>query len=160
VLWIGSDDSSRVYKCNLDGSVIESFSISANGSSLNKLEGIAIDHENQLLYAVTDEGQELLVYEITDPTLSIPNELAQNNTVILYPNPINNSQELTVKVTNYKQDLYTVSIYNALGQLKSDYTANNDAIKISIKDLPAGIYYVTLKFENTTVVKKFIKKNI
>jgi len=160
VLWLGSDESSSVYKCNLEGSVIESISISANGLPLLKFEGLAIDHENQLLYALTDGGQELLVYEITDPTLNIPNESAQNNAIILYPNPVNNSQELTIKLTNNKQDLYTVSIYTPLGQLKSEYTANSETIKLNIKDLPAGIYYASIKLNDITVVKKFMKKNL
>ena len=68
-LWLGSDNSSTIYKCNTDGSVIESFEMNIDGDELDKLEGIAIDYDNQLLYIVTDGGGELLVYQINTETI-------------------------------------------------------------------------------------------
>lgn len=65
-LWIGSDQESSVYKCTTNGTVIQSFNL----GTLDKLEGIAIDYDNQLLYVVTDGDAKLYVYKINDPDFS------------------------------------------------------------------------------------------
>ena len=66
-LWLASDQTSTIYKCNTDGTVVNTFPVTtAGGGAINKLEGIAIDHANQLLYAVSDAGQELYVFTINN----------------------------------------------------------------------------------------------
>jgi uncharacterized protein YjiK len=62
-LWIGSDQDSSVYKCTTDGTVVQTFNL----GTLNKLEGIAIDYDRQILYVVTDGDAKLYVYQINDP---------------------------------------------------------------------------------------------
>ena len=61
-LWITSDNSGLIYRCTLAGDVIET--IDPDIDVDDKLEGIAIDHANQLLYLVTDAGQNLIKYSI------------------------------------------------------------------------------------------------
>ena len=74
-LWLGSDMESIVYKCNTNGSVIETFPITQDGTlggdPLGKLEGIAIDYANNFLYIVSDAGQFLYVYKIIENPLPL-----------------------------------------------------------------------------------------
>ncbi len=80
-LWLASDQESTIYKCNTDGTVVNTFPVTtAGGTTIDKLEGIAIDHANQLLYAVSDLGQELYVFEINDPTIDPPTIIALGDT--------------------------------------------------------------------------------
>lgn len=71
-LWMGSDNSSSVYKCDIEGNVLQSFELTQDGNEdgdqLAKLEGIAIDYGNQLLYVITDEGKMLYVYGLSTPS--------------------------------------------------------------------------------------------
>lgn len=74
-LWLGSDMESTIYKCNTNGSVIETFPITQDGTlggdPLGKLEGIAIDYANNFLYIVSDAGQFLYVYKIIENPLPL-----------------------------------------------------------------------------------------
>ncbi len=64
-LWLASHEESTIYKCNTDGTIIYSFPITtATGIVIPQLEGIAIDHTNQILYAVSDVSEELYVFAI------------------------------------------------------------------------------------------------
>ena len=65
-LWITSDNESLIYRCTLTGEVIETFDPHINKQ--DKLEGIALDYKNNLLFVVTDSGQELIKYSLTPST--------------------------------------------------------------------------------------------
>lgn len=58
ILWIVSDQNKEVFKYDLNGKIIESFSI-----SVNKAEGIAFDNINNLVYLVSDSADSLYVYK-------------------------------------------------------------------------------------------------
>ena len=58
-LWIISDESSTVTKCELNGKAIESFHL-----SINQAEGIVVDSKNKLLYALSDSLEKLYVFEL------------------------------------------------------------------------------------------------
>ena len=62
-LWITSDNEGLLYRCNLTGEVIET--INPNIDTDDKLEGIAVDYPNKLLYLVTDAGQNLIKYSFS-----------------------------------------------------------------------------------------------
>jgi len=152
-LWLASDQTSTIYKCNTDGSVIESFPVTTSGGApINKLEGIAIDHANQLLYAVSDAGQELYVFEINDPSLSINDITITKNSIKVFPNPV--KDYLNIKLKNYEQ-LQKVNIYNTLGKLVNTLNTNNQII--NIKPLNSGIYFLEVLTNNTKYIKTIIK---
>ena len=58
-LWIISDESSTVTKCELNGKPIKSFHL-----SINQAEGIVVDSKNNRLYAVSDPSEKLYVYRL------------------------------------------------------------------------------------------------
>ena len=69
-LWIASDQTSTIYKCTTNGTIIDQYPVTTSiGATIDKLEGIAIDYSNQLIYGVSDGGQELYVFGIDGATL-------------------------------------------------------------------------------------------
>ena len=59
ILWILSDESQTISKCDLEGNIRQSFHF-----NLSKPEGIAINYETNLIYVVSDSQQKLSVYRI------------------------------------------------------------------------------------------------
>lgn len=60
-LWIISDQDRTVFKCNLEGTVLEQYPV-----DVNKIEGIAVDINNNLVYLVSDSYERLYVFSIQD----------------------------------------------------------------------------------------------
>lgn len=60
-LWIVSDQNETVFKCDMDGYVISEYPI-----DVRKAEGIAVDIENNLVYVVSDDTEQLFVFELID----------------------------------------------------------------------------------------------
>lgn len=56
-LWIISDESSTLTKCDLEGNPLETFRI-----GINKAEGIVVDSKNNKIYIVSDSDNKLYVY--------------------------------------------------------------------------------------------------
>jgi hypothetical protein len=73
--------------------------------------------------------------------------------VALFPNPT--SGMLTIQTGN--QQFATLAITNAIGQelLQQSMVRNEQTIDVS--SLPAGIYYLTLRGNEGTEVRKFVK---
>lgn len=153
VLWLGSDASSTISICTTEGVVIETLDVKFNGIAIKKLEGVAIDYENQILYIVTDEGRELLVYSIYDPTFSVNETEINNNAIIVFPNPAN--ETITIK-SNNSEIVEDIKIYNEFGQLVKTLDVNMETFYIA--DLPPGMYFITLTNAKGRFVAKFIKK--
>ncbi len=87
------------------------------------------------------------------------NELTNNPTVSLYPNPNNGIFNLKF-LTNKSQDL-TMDIYNIQGQniysekIKSTLNFNKE---INITNLAKGVYYLKIRSENYNDTKKVVVK--
>lgn len=60
-LWIISDESSSVTKCDLTGKVMETYHL-----SINQAEGIVVDSKNHKLYAVSDSAEKLYIFELNN----------------------------------------------------------------------------------------------
>jgi uncharacterized protein YjiK len=60
-LWIISDESQLLFKCDLDGSPIDSFKV-----DIPQIEGIAIDFHENLIYLVSDKTEMLYVFRLTE----------------------------------------------------------------------------------------------
>jgi hypothetical protein len=81
------------------------------------------------------------------------NVLSENNTIAIYPNPV--QDELTVTNT---ENVENVVIYNALGQVVKQFEVNAEQLKIDVADLQNGIYTLRLQTKTGTMVtKQFVK---
>ncbi len=82
--------------------------------------------------------------------ISIPE--SANNQFTVLPNP--NSGQFTVK--GGREELFDVSVFNAMGQLIKFVPQNKSEVKIDLDDVGKGIYFILLnvngKFENRKVI--------
>jgi uncharacterized protein YjiK len=58
-LYIISDEDKAIFKCNLDGTVLEKYKI-----KIKQIEGIAIDSENSIMYIISDPLEKLFVFHL------------------------------------------------------------------------------------------------
>ncbi|MBT5089911.1 MAG: T9SS type A sorting domain-containing protein [Flavobacteriales bacterium] len=77
-------------------------------------------------------------------------ENTEINTLKLYPNPVNN----TLNVSSDKK-INKIEIYDALGRVI--YTENNPSSVINVEQLESGLYSIAIIFDDNKIVKKFTK---
>lgn len=90
---------------------------------------------------------------VTKPsTLSVKSNKLESLSV--YPNPINKSEELFINTTS--QDVKQVTIYNVLG--KKMLQKNEIKNSIDISSLKSGFYFVEVNQDGKTAVRKLLVK--
>jgi hypothetical protein len=90
---------------------------------------------------------------ISTSTVTTVTAVNKKDKVALYPNPAND--ELIIKMDNEAYTSFVIT--NQVGQQLIQQHLANTGTKVNIKELPAGVYYMTLKGDNGTAVKKFVK---
>ena len=81
----------------------------------------------------------------------------------IYPNPLK-GKKLTVEILNCKKSNYELSVYDSMGRMRSLKKYNFDKgdkkykLKLNLKKLESGIYYLRIKSGNSITEKKFIKE--
>ena len=139
-------DSSHHGQC--DGAIIftiNSQSGLSNGSQISNRAGIYFDVNPVVMTNTVTTGVGGCTFT------SVPIVSKQNYQI--YPNPA--TDELTIKMD---KDAYnSVTISNSMGQVMMQEPINNSMTKVDVKVLPAGIYFVTLRGADGSVVEKFVK---
>ncbi|MCD6367099.1 MAG: PKD domain-containing protein, partial [Bacteroidales bacterium] len=96
-------------------------------------------------------GSDTITQTITVTSVGIQsNNLSE---ITLYPNPANSDimiESNQVVITNFK-------IYDIYERLVMENKTNNSIIRINIQDLAKGVYFIKLKTNNSTIIKKFVK---
>jgi len=77
------------------------------------------------------------------------------NDVSLYPNPAKSNLTLEFKYKYIKE--FEIIIYNSLGSVISSEISHDNIMTINIGNLPSGLYFVNIFYENNIIAKKFIK---
>jgi hypothetical protein len=72
------------------------------------------------------------------------------NNLKIYPNPVNN----TLNISSDKK-IDKIEIYDALGRVI--YTESNPSAAINVEQLEAGLYSIAIIFDDNRIVKKFTK---
>lgn len=118
-------------------------------------------NEDQLFFTSLYEqnGEEILTLEgtagftmyFTRNTLSL-SDLFEFD-VQIYPNPANDFIQLE---TNAVQNIQ-VQIMDMLGKRYNALSLGHSS-RIDISNLPSGIYFITIKTDNSSLIRKFIKK--
>lgn len=86
---------------------------------------------------------------------AIPNLATKNNSLKIYPNP--GTSEIFIEPP-FEQGLSTIYIYNSDGNLIKAINASSFPLKLKIKDLPLGIYFIQVIKGEFVCGQKFIKK--
>ncbi|MBR6272935.1 MAG: T9SS type A sorting domain-containing protein, partial [Bacteroidales bacterium] len=76
-----------------------------------------------------------------------------NITVAIYPNPVND--KLNVEATEAIEQVEVFNITGAKVFSKKNYT---EKAEINTANLPAGTYVIRMTTQNTTEVRRFVKK--
>mgnify|MGYP003683913627 FL=1 len=84
-----------------------------------------------------------------------PTHIGQiENNISLYPNPT--KRFLTIHCNS---KINTLKVFNMIGNLVVDRNIFNNQTTLSIENIPNGMYFVVLKFDNGSIINsKFIKK--
>ncbi len=88
------------------------------------------------------------------PNVSVEELAANPFNATFYPNPFND--ELTVELNAYKNT--SIAVINSVGQVVSKQNAQSYINKISLSDLPMGLYFVRITSAEVTYSHKVIKK--
>ena len=164
--------------CYLAGTLISPNSLTLNpGQSASSIQG-----DNQVLNCDLDEaaaiGYSYIKYSFinainssdslqfsikyNDPNapLAIMETSKNLDAFNFFPNPV--SDELTVKIKATKNDKSILNIYNGIGAItiKKEFylTEGENVFQINTRELPVGIYFASLKINNSTFTKKLIIK--
>ena len=110
-----------------------------------------------VLYVCTDNS----VYSCWDYFVGIDEQINQNPSIIIYPNPVSNQTTFKINLPekNYKD--ISLEVLNNQGfkvdEIKlEDYSSKEININWNKGDLPAGVYYLLIKTGNEHISEKFI----
>lgn len=104
-----------------------------------------------MIHPVFGESTRALV-GINEPMASKPKE----GIIKVYPNPASDKLFISASELNGK-DHYTLELYSMMGAKLSEVKVENTTTEIDLNDYASGIYFVTLKQNNSTIAnQKFI----
>jgi len=83
------------------------------------------------------------------------NEIDNNNTISIYPNPANDF--MTVSLVAESVEATTIYIINALGEMVLTEKVTSSNTTLNTSNLTNGIYFVKIESKNSSAIKKFIK---
>lgn len=86
------------------------------------------------------------------PTPVLLNEKENDVAISVYPNPTNDFITIAFPVKGM------IEISDSKGQVIKKYNCNSKEIKIDIKNLSSGTYFIKIKTDNDILIKKFIKE--
>ena len=97
------------------------------------------------------------IYGLGGHTLDVEgHEIVNNLDINIYPNPAN--EYFFINFTNLESRTFHISIYDIVGKLiKETYSQHQGSeLKINIRDIPKGVYFLTIKYDHKSIVKKLI----
>ncbi len=139
-------------------------SVSADGSKVyvTNLRDSTVSVINTATNTVTDTikvGSHPIAFGdfiSTHKAVGIPTYSIDAASISIYPNPAGN--QLTIHTSFNAWQKATVSIMNVLGQEVTQSAITNPQSAINISSLPIGVYFLQLKWEGGSVMKKFVKE--
>lgn len=92
-------------------------------------------------------------------TVNIPNELETPSSIdwVLYPNPVQNHCYIELLSLSSERN-FELNLFNMVGQNVFSKILNaNQKSKVSVEELPNGMYYAVITLEGRTYQKAFVK---
>jgi uncharacterized repeat protein (TIGR03803 family) len=146
----GTNDMGVVFKIKLDGTgYVKLFNFTgANGSNPHG----SLISDGTFLYGMTDIGGTNSGGVIFKYALATG--IAENNAAInfnVYPNPSNGAFTVSTKENDYK-----LTITNVIGEIVYQAEIKNQKSEIDLGKQPNGVYFLNIKTEKGSCVKKLI----
>lgn len=119
-------------------------------------DGILIQNDTTIIQNLTAEnGCDSLVtihFSILTNTID---ELKNNSTYSIYPNPVSTS--FLIKMTGARSTNFEIKIYNSFGkEMTNDFDFNENKTQFERKNVPAGVYYLVIKNGEVQTNLRFI----
>jgi len=131
-------------------------------------DGVVIANSNNQQLNITEPGEYYVGTVDTNGCFGNSNiinietvstkELADVHEFSIFPNPVN--ELLFAKIELEKTMNFQVEIIAADGQIlkeKNNTFGKSDFIEINISDFPSGVYFLKLKNENGSIIRRFVK---
>ena len=107
-----------------------------------------------------------IVYLSVDTTLNVPissiEEIDNNYTVALFPNPATNKLNVRINSLTTVNENLNISIIDAVGRTVASFNENlngtNALLNIDLTSLKNGVYFVRLQSGKSIISKTFVKK--
>jgi len=95
---------------------------------------------------------------VPPPILGTKEIILNSQDINLFPNPATN--QLTIHTSSFHaNEAVTVSVMNVLGEVTQEEKLKwSGDESLNIENLSSGIYFLQMKWEGGSVVKKFIKE--
>ncbi len=110
-----------------------------------------LDNDGFLDLFVGQDLGGLYHFEVDPNSTSSLDEIKLKESFQLFPNPAKNKVQLTAK-----NEIQRIIIINQFGQIEKKFKLNAMKYNLPLKNLPSGIYYVKVFFENGVGVEKLI----
>lgn len=127
--------------------------ISENGNGLDNGYFRIEDADENLVYMCEQYAEyfrRILYVDMYSSTLVDVEEI-DSDVINIYPNPVTSVVNISV------DNLNSVSVYNAMGQLVYEQNTDNDVIKIDVSSWSNGLYYVNvMTSEGNKLLQKLI----
>ncbi|MBS1689636.1 MAG: T9SS type A sorting domain-containing protein [Bacteroidetes bacterium] len=156
------------YKVYINGSLINTVPVVSHTSAVATMDSLSIGYdlfEASLGYPYPFKGiiDDMMLYnrvltssEINDYTsLDVKDIVQEQNALQISPNPA--KEELYVNLNQHVKDAQ-LKIYNQLGQEVKRILLNGKQMQLSIKDLSAGIYFISVMNGDEIMTNKFVKE--
>jgi len=154
--------------------------VDGSGSFTDTISGLTVADE--IVATTTDLNGNTSEFSEATP-LKIINQAINNDKILIYPNPANDN--LTLSINNAQLTINNISILDITGKvmlqtpfksvipispkeeeeshtLHSPESSSGQAIQnkmnISVKTLPAGLYFVKVQTNNGEIISKFVKQ--
>ena len=144
----GSDGTAGVNVSNEQGNLTYLWS---NGSTSSSLAGLTAGSYSVTVTDDIQAGCTATATAVVGEPLSI-GEVNNSIELSLYPNPNNG----TFVVSISKEGNYNVAVRNVIGQTVESVALNGTTKEISLNNIDAGIYFVTIKSEGYEKTEKII----
>lgn len=128
---------------------VEGLDIIISGGTKNKDVASIFNNGNEGNFRINK-----FVFKLLDATLSAEENQALNNNILLFPNPFEDTINISQKNSNSQN--VTAKIYNVLGAKIYQSTIKNGG-KVNLSHLNNGVFIIEITIDNKITRKKIIK---
>jgi len=161
-----------VVRYNVDGSIDSSFGVNgrvmtAFGNTDDEFRGMALQQDGKIVacgYTNNGTNDDFAVARyLTDLALGVVNFSSEENSLFIFPNPIQSAAKLQYTLT--QDETVSIALFDASGKMVQSFITNekrtlgehNEQLKMN-KNLPTGNYLLTLSNGSHSVSVKMVKQ--